>query len=64
VLSAEEIKNTDILVVSEKGQVIRISAASVSKQGRSTQGVRLMRPSSKSGKISTFTLWRPIIESA
>lgn len=63
VLSSQDIDTTDILVVSEKGQVIRIAASSVSKQGRSTQGVRLMRPSDKSGKISTFTLWRPIIES-
>ncbi|MDA1169418.1 MAG: DNA gyrase subunit A [bacterium] len=62
VLASDDIETTDILVVSEKGQVIRIAAASVSKQGRSTQGVRLMRPSDKSGKISTFTLWRPIIE--
>ncbi|MEK7499128.1 MAG: DNA gyrase C-terminal beta-propeller domain-containing protein, partial [Patescibacteria group bacterium] len=62
VLSSSDIETTDILVVSEKGQVIRISASSVSKQGRSTQGVRLMRPSDKSGKISTFTLWRPAIE--
>lgn len=62
VLSSHDIQTTDILVVSEKGQVIRIAAASVSKQGRSTQGVRLMRPSDKSGKISTFTLWRPIAE--
>jgi DNA gyrase subunit A len=60
VLRGESVKDTDILIVSEKGQVIRISASSVSKQGRSTQGVRVMRPSDKSGKISTFTLWRPI----
>ncbi|HLC49036.1 MAG TPA: DNA gyrase C-terminal beta-propeller domain-containing protein, partial [Candidatus Andersenbacteria bacterium] len=62
VLLAQDVESTDILVVSEKGQVIRIPAASVSKQGRSTQGVRLMRPSDKSGKISTFTIWRPIGE--
>jgi DNA gyrase subunit A len=62
VLLAHDVETTDILVVSEKGQVIRIAAKSVSKQGRSTQGVRLMRPSDKSGKISTFTIWRPIIE--
>lgn len=60
VLLAHEVKGTDILIISEKGQVIRISAESVSKQGRSTQGVRVMRPSDKSGKISTFTIWRPL----
>ncbi len=59
VLPSEMIAKTDILIVSDKGQVIRIAASSVSKQGRATQGVRVMRPSEKSGKISTFTIWRP-----
>ncbi len=59
VLHSDMIPKTDILIVSDKGQVIRIAASSVSKQGRATQGVRVMRPSEKSGKISTFTIWRP-----
>ncbi|OGY37268.1 MAG: DNA gyrase subunit A [Candidatus Andersenbacteria bacterium RIFCSPHIGHO2_12_FULL_45_11b] len=60
VVESESVASTDILVVSERGQVIRVSVASVSQQGRSTQGVRLMRPSDKSGKIATFTIWREV----
>lgn len=33
----------DLVVISEKGQVIRIPLSSVSKIGRATQGVRIMR---------------------
>lgn len=58
VIPTDGIADTDILVVSEKGQVIRIKAAAASLQGRATQGVRIMRPSDKSGKVSTFTIWR------
>ncbi|HSX24785.1 MAG TPA: DNA gyrase subunit A [Candidatus Andersenbacteria bacterium] len=60
VVESESVASTDILVVSERGQVIRVSVESVSQQGRSTQGVRLMRPSEKSGKIATFTIWREV----
>ncbi len=60
VVESESVGSTDILVVSERGQVIRVSVESVSQQGRSTQGVRLMRPSDKSGKIATFTIWREV----
>ncbi len=60
VLPSETIEDTDILVVSERGQVIRIAASAISKQGRATQGVRVMRPSEKSGKVSTFTPWRQV----
>lgn len=55
---AADLSTTDILIISEKGQVIRVSASSISKLGRATQGVRVMRPSSKSGKVATFTAWR------
>ena len=56
-LSKDTMKQTDILIVSEKGQVIRIAAESISKQGRPTQGVRVMRATEKSGKVATFTIW-------
>lgn len=58
VLPESQITDADILVVSERGQVIRIPASSMSLQGRATQGVRVMRPSDKSGKVSTFTVWQ------
>jgi DNA gyrase subunit A len=53
----DNIKETDILVISTKGQVIRIGASGVNRMGRATQGVRVMRPSASSGKIATFTTW-------
>lgn len=56
-VDADTVGHTDLLIISEKGQVIRVSAGSISKQGRSTQGVRVMRPSDKSGKVATFTPW-------
>jgi len=57
VISTDAMKATDLLIISQKGQVIRVDAGSLSKQGRSTQGVRVMRPSDKSGKVATFTAW-------
>ncbi len=55
ILDATTVAETDALIISEKGQVIRVGANEVSEQGRSTQGVRVMRPDSDSGKIATFT---------
>lgn len=57
ILESEAVPQTDLFIISEKGQVIRIDASSVNRLGRSTQGVRVMRPSSKSGKVATFTTW-------
>lgn len=48
---------TDLLIITQKGQVIRIPAATVNEQGRSTQGVRVMRPTPESGPVATFTTW-------
>ncbi len=48
---------TDLLIITKKGQVIRIPAATVNEQGRSTQGVRVMRPTPESGPVATFTTW-------
>jgi DNA gyrase subunit A len=50
------IDESDLLITTEKGQTIRIAARSVSQQGRSTQGVRVMRPSEESGLVATFAL--------
>lgn len=54
-LSTEHLAKTDLVIISTKGQVIRIPADSVNEQGRSTQGVRVMRPTAASGKIAAFT---------
>lgn len=56
-LPSDAVEKTDILIISEKGQVIRFHAKEVVKQGRATQGVRLMKPDADSGAISTFTTW-------
>lgn len=57
VLVADQVSQTDLFIISEKGQVIRIDAGSISNVGRNTQGVRVMRPSPTSGKVATFTTW-------
>lgn len=45
----------DLMIVSRKGQVIRIPLSSVTKSGRATQGVRIMRLDS-GDKISSVTV--------
>lgn len=57
VLGSGTLSVTDILIISQHGQVIRVPAGSVSRQGRATQGVRVMRSGEKSGKVATFTTW-------
>jgi DNA gyrase subunit A len=60
VIATDQISDTDLLIVSAQGQVIRIGVDSVSVQGRSTQGVRVMRPTKTSGDVATFTLWTEV----
>jgi DNA gyrase subunit A len=57
IINTEIIDHTDVLIISQKGQVIRVGVKSISEQGRSTQGVRVMRPGEQSGKVATFTIW-------
>ncbi len=59
-ISKDDIENTDVLIVSEKGQVIRVAVSQINEQGRSTQGVRLMKPTDKSGTVATLTTWTDI----
>jgi DNA gyrase subunit A len=47
--------DTDIILTSEKGQIIRIPLSSVSSLGRATQGVRVMRPQ-PGDKVSASTV--------
>jgi DNA gyrase subunit A len=56
-LDKSTIDQTDVLIISEKGQVIRVAVASISQQGRATQGVRVMRATGDTGKVATFTTW-------
>ncbi len=52
VLNAETMKDKDLIIISEKGQVIRLPFKSVNKLGRDTQGVRLMRFKSSNDKVA------------
>lgn len=57
VLTMHRINETDLLIISERGQVIRVAASAVSRQGRATQGVRVMRPAEQNSNVATFTAW-------
>ncbi|MDD5110024.1 MAG: DNA gyrase subunit A [Patescibacteria group bacterium] len=48
--------DTDLIIISIKGQVIRLPLASVSVLGRATQGVRLMRFKEADDKVASVTL--------
>jgi DNA gyrase subunit A len=48
--------NTEIIAVSRKGNVIRISIESVSTLGRSTQGVRIMKLQAGDGVASVVVV--------
>lgn len=45
----------DLIIITRKGQVIRISLKSISSLGRATQGVRIMRPKNKD-ELSAATI--------
>ena len=57
IINKQNLSTSDLLIISEKGQVIRINAATVSEQSRATQGVKVMKPTAQSGRIATFTTW-------
>ena len=45
----------DLIIISEKGQVIRIPFQSVNQLGRDTQGVRLMRFKNQGDQVACVT---------
>ncbi len=49
------LEKNDIIVISEKGQVIRTALKSVSVLGRDTQGVRVMRFSEEKDQVASVT---------
>lgn len=57
VLPQEAVKDTDLFVITAKGQVIRVSAGSVSKLGRATQGVRIMKATADTGDVVAVAAW-------
>jgi len=59
IVSARVINNTeekDLLMISTKGQVVRIELDSVSTLGRATQGVRIMRMKSDGDSVASIAL--------
>jgi DNA gyrase subunit A len=55
VINSELMKDNDLIVISEKGQVIRLPFKSVNELGRDTQGVRLMRFKAESDAVACVT---------
>ncbi len=55
VINKEKMKDKDLIVISEKGTVIRLPFNSVSKTSRNTQGVQLMRLKNKDDKVACIT---------
>ena len=55
IVNAEVMGEKDIIIISEKGQVIRLPFKSVNLLGRDTQGVRLMRFKEESDKVACVT---------
>lgn len=54
-VSADDAEHEDVIITSEKGQLIRIALKGIPVLGRSTQGVRIMRP--KAGdKLATAAI--------
>jgi len=55
VVNSVNMKEKDLIIISEKGQVIRLPFKSVPALGRDTQGVRLMRFKDGNDKIANVT---------
>jgi len=55
VVNIEDMKDRDLIIISEKGQVIRLPFKTVNESGRDTQGVRLMRFKTPGDKIACVT---------
>jgi len=53
--NSANMKDKDLIIISEKGQVIRLPFNSVPTLGRDTQGVRLMRFKEEGDKIANVT---------
>ena len=46
----------DVMILADNGVVIRLNADSISKIGRNTQGVKLMRLKDEGSKVVSFTI--------
>ena len=50
------LEKQDIIVISQKGQVIRLPLKSISVLGRDTQGVRVMKFNDPKDRVANVTL--------
>jgi DNA gyrase subunit A len=55
VVNAETMADRDLIIISEKGQVIRLPFKQVNELGRDTQGVRVMRFKEEGDKVACVT---------
>lgn len=55
IVNVESMIDKDLIVISEKGQVIRLPFKSVNQTGRDTQGVKIMRFKEASDKVACVT---------
>ena len=55
VINKNDLEKQDVLVISKKGQVIRIPFKTINILGRDTQGVRLMRFKETGDTVATFS---------
>ena len=55
VVSAEAMTDKDLIIISAKGQVIRLPYKSVNELGRDTQGIRLMRFKEEKDNVACVT---------
>ncbi len=53
-------EHNDVILISQRGQIIRIKMSSIKKMSRTTQGVTLMRFNDKSDKVASFGVVEPI----
>ena len=54
-INAETMAEKDLIIISEKGQVIRLTLKSISVLGRDTQGVRIMRFKEDKDRVASVT---------
>lgn len=55
IVNADAMSDKDLVIISEKGQVIRLPFKAVNQSGRDTQGVRLMRFKNENDQVACVT---------
>jgi DNA gyrase subunit A len=55
VINKDNMEGKDLIIISDKGQVIRLPYKSINELGRDTQGVRIMRFKNENDCVSSVT---------